>query len=132
MQWAEPKLLIADDDRDFRESLAEVFRKRGFGTSLAADGKEALEIASQHASTFHLVLMDVHMPRLSGLDAVALLRAELESQVPCILMSANLDADIVRRASELQVASMLSKPFSLRSLRQVVDDILRSSYGWPL
>ena len=45
MQLAEPKLLIADDDRDFRESLGEVFERRGYSIRLAADGQEAIEQA---------------------------------------------------------------------------------------
>lgn len=131
MRWLEPKLLIADDDRDFRESLAEVFSRRGYLTTLAADGQEALEIC-QTADQLHLVILDVHMPRLSGLEALKQMRALSAAPVPCVLMSAQLDDRIVRQAESLHTAGLLSKPFTLRTLTTTVETILRQSYGWEL
>jgi CheY-like chemotaxis protein len=129
VQWIEPKILIADDDRDFRESLGEVFARRGYCTELAADGCEAVEIV-QSGSGLHLVLLDVHMPRLSGLEALDQLRHVFECTLPCILMSAKLDEAIVRQAEELHTASVLSKPFTLRTITDAVEQILVQSYGW--
>lgn len=131
MEWLEPKLLIADDDRDFRESLGEVFNRRGFETQLAADGREALEIVRQ-AGQIHLLLMDVHMPRLSGLEALQELRRLNQQLAPCILMSAKLDDDIVRKAKILQIEEFLAKPFSLSALTATVETVLRRSYGWQI
>lgn len=135
MMWTEPKLLIADDDRDFRESLHEVFRRRGFDTKLAADGCEAVEMI-QEDSGLHLVLLDVHMPRLSGLEALEQIRDWQQEAdrsppaLPCVLMSAQLDESISHRAQELDIASLLSKPFTLRDLTSTVESILHSAYGW--
>lgn len=126
-----PKLLIADDDRDFRESLSEVFTRRGFSTQLAADGREAVEIV-QRCSRLHLVLLDVHMPRLTGIEALGEIRQVVKDSLPCILMSAKFDDQIVQRAESLQTASLLSKPFSLRDVTGTVEQILQSAYGWKL
>ncbi len=115
MQWAAPHLLIADDDRDFRESLSELFQRRGFCTHLASDGCEAIEIVRQQ-SELHLVLLDVHMPRLSGLEALEQIRALAQITLPCIIMTAKLDDRIKQRAAELQTHSLLSKPFTLRDI----------------
>lgn len=131
MQGTEPNLLIADDDRDFRESLSEVFQRRGFSTQLAADGCEAVEIV-QSNSQLHLVLLDVHMPRLSGLQALEKIRELVEIKLPCILMSAQLDDQIVERAQHLDITSLLSKPFTLRDLTGTVENVLQQSYGWKL
>ncbi len=131
MQWTEPNILIADDDRDFRESLAEVFARRGYTTRLAADGCEAVEIVRKHTG-LHVVLLDVHMPRLSGLEALLQIRQSIASALPCILMSARLDEAIVRRAQELRTTQVLSKPFTLRTLTGTVEQVLNQSYGWPL
>lgn len=128
MHWNEPKLLIADDDRDFRESLNEVFTRRGYSTHLAADGAEAVDIVQ--SAELHLVLLDVHMPRLSGLEALARIRGLAEQNLPCILMSAQLDDQIRAEALELDIASLLSKPFTLRDLTSTVEKILQSEYGW--
>jgi CheY-like chemotaxis protein len=128
MQMTEPRLLIADDDRDFRESLAEVFDRRGFSTHLAADGQEAIEFVLGSGG-FHLVILDVHMPRLTGLEALGQIRQAAIS-LPCILMSALLDEQIVEQASALKTADMLAKPFTLRDLTHKVERVLTDSYGW--
>ncbi len=127
----EPQLLIADDDRDFREAISQVFLRRGYTTSLAADGLEALEIVQQN-TTIHLILLDVHMPRLSGLEALQRLRYDCKRSVPCILMSALMDDSIVQRARQFEPAALLSKPFSLAVLTTTVESALRSTYGWNL
>lgn len=131
MQSTEPRILIADDDRDFRESLSEVFRRRGYHTQLAADGCEAVDIL-QSASGIHLVMLDVHMPRLTGLEALAQIRQVVQATLPCILMSAQLDEAIVRQAQQLNTSSLLAKPFTLRDVTGTVEQILRQSYGWGL
>lgn len=131
MQLLEPKLLIADDDRDFRESLGEVFDRRGYAIQLAADGQEALEIVQQ-AGQIHLIIFDIHMPRLGGIEALQQIRWTRGSSVPCILMSAQLDEKIVREAEPLNPAGLLSKPFTLRTLTTTVETILRSSYGFSI
>lgn len=131
VQWTAPHLLIADDDRDFRESLSELFKRRGFCTHLASDGCEAIEIVRSQPE-LHLVLLDVHMPRLSGLDALEQIRALVESTLPCIIMTANLDDRIKQRAAELQTHSLLSKPFTLRDITGTVEELMWRSYGWSM
>ncbi len=129
MQVTAPNLLIADDDRDFRESLGEVFGRRGFATQLAADGREAVEIV-QNSSQLHLLLLDVHMPGLTGIQALTQIRELERANLPCILMSAKFDEQIVQQAQQLQTDSLLSKPFTLRDVTGTVDEILQHAYGW--
>lgn len=131
MEWTAPHLLIADDDRDFRESLSEIFERRGFRTHLASDGMEALDIVLSQVE-LHLVMLDVHMPKLSGLDALELIRDSVTMQLPCIIMSAQLDDSIRQRAAELETDLVLAKPFTLRDVTGNVTEILRRSYGWKL
>ena len=92
-----PSLLITDDDRDFRETLKEVFAPRGFRTLLAQDGEEALGILN--CETVHLLLLDMHMPKLNGLDTIRRVRI-LFGRLPWILMSARLDDDLRNEAEE--------------------------------
>ncbi len=122
-----PQLLITDDDRDFRDSLAEALARRGFGLLLASDGCEAIEIIREQP--VHLMLVDMHMPRLSGLETLASLR-KLQIPTPCILMSAALDERIVDEAEQLSTATVLSKPFSLQTITQAIRHILFDRYGW--
>ena len=123
-----PSLLITDDDRALRESLGEVFAARGYRTLLAEDGAEAVHIV--RTDLVHLVLIDQHMPRLSGLEAIGEL-ARLEFPPPCILMSGQLD-DSIRRAARLDpVFSVLSKPLRLAEITRVVASLMRIRYDWP-
>src|SRR5262245_61569704 len=104
-----PSLLITDDDRDFRETLREVFEPRGFRTILAADGEEALEIVGREA--VHVILLDMHMPRLTGLETMRRVQ-ELYTPLPCILISAALDDQLIQQAWEARAFSVLPKPIS--------------------
>lgn len=122
-----PQLLITDDDRDFRDSLAEALARRGFGLLLASDGCEALDIIQ--AQPVHLMLVDMHMPRLSGLETLVFLR-KLEFATPCILMSAALDENIVDQAERLSTTTVMAKPFSLQTITAAIRHILFERYGW--
>lgn len=122
-----PTLLITDDDRDFRETLRGIFEPRGFQTLLAADGTEAVELV-RHRDV-HLLLLDMHMPRLTGLQTI-----EMVSQfrpLPCILMSAALDDEIRRAAERFQVYSVLPKPVSVAEITGTVGAAMRRVYNWP-
>jgi DNA-binding response OmpR family regulator len=126
MQMLEPQLLITDDDADFRTSLSEALNRRGYRTVMASDGLEALEVI-QH-NHIHLALLDVHMPRLDGLGMLRSLR-DMQSTLPCILMSAKLDDTIVQEARQLRTEQLLSKPFSLSVLAETIRNLLSQCYG---
>jgi CheY-like chemotaxis protein len=119
-----PSLLITDDDRAFRETLRDVFEPRGFRTLLAADGHEALRIVQQ--DEVHLVLIDMHMPRLTGVEAIARIK-QYRSRLPCILISGNLDDEVRRQVDAFQV---LSKPISFDQVTNSVTNALRLTYDW--
>ena len=72
MKLETPSLLITDDDRDFRETVAGMLSDRGFETLQAGDGEEALKIVCRQE--VHLLLLDMQMPRLSGLETIERLR----------------------------------------------------------
>ncbi|MEX2111958.1 MAG: response regulator [Pirellulales bacterium] len=127
MRLEVPSLLITDDDRDFRETLRGLFEPR-FRTLVAGDGEEALDIVRTHE--VHLVLLDMHMPKLTGLETLLRVR-EMKSRLPCILISAGLDESIIRQAQLAQAFSILAKPVSRRQITSAVDAALRRAYNWP-
>jgi CheY-like chemotaxis protein len=122
-----PTLLITDDDPGFRETLRVVFEPRGFRTLLAGDGEEALQIV--HHEKIHLVLLDVHMPRLTGLETLRQLK-EFRAMLPCILLTAQLDDRIVEQARTAHAYSVLSKTLTLRQITGVVFQALQRTYAW--
>jgi CheY-like chemotaxis protein len=122
-----PHLLITDDDRAFRETIRLGFADRGVRTTLAANGAEALEILLE--TEVHLLLFDQHMPRLTGLELVREVRMR-ELDLPCILVSAALNEEIVAEAQQQTVFSILAKPISLRDVKATVWDALSAHYQW--
>lgn len=123
-----PSLLITDDDHDFRETLRAVFESR-FRTFLASDGEEALDIV--HREDVHLVLLDMHMPRLTGLETLKQVK-RFNSRLPCILLSAALDENLIRQAHLAQAFSVLSKPITRHQITSTVDAAMRRIYDWDV
>ena len=123
-----PSLLITDDDPDFRETLAGVFEPRGFHTLTACNGEEALEIV--HTQEVHLLLLDVHMPKLTGLETLRRVR-QFRAMLPCILMSAHWDDTLIQEAQVAQAFLILSKPVTLTQITGAVVQALERTYHWP-
>lgn len=124
-----PNLLITDDDVAFRETLRSVFAPRGFNTLTARDGAEALEIVWQQS--VHVLLTDMHMPRLDGLETIRRIR-ERQLILPCILLSAGLDDGLMEKARDLQTFTVLRKPVRFAELTEAVRQALHETYGWNL
>ena len=121
-----PSILITDDDHDFRETLRIVFEPRGFRTLLAGDGEEALDIVRDQE--VHLLLLDMHMPRLSGLETIRRVK-QFSSRLPCILLSAGLDELLIKQARMAEAFSVLAKPVSRLEITSVVELALQHAYS---
>ena len=122
-----PSLLITDDDWEFRETLRTALEPEGLNTLLASDGEEALEIV--RCREVHLVLLDMHMPKLSGLETLRRLK-RFRWRLPCILLSARLDDLLIEQARLAQAFSVLAKPVTLRQITGTVRQALERTYDW--
>jgi CheY-like chemotaxis protein len=100
-------ILVADDDAGNRKTLRQLLEERGFRTHVAADGSEAVEIV--RSQPVHLILIDMHMPRLTGLEAVQLIQ-QVHALLPAILMTADATRELIRQAHQAQVYSVIPKP----------------------
>jgi len=128
MLLKDPQILITDDDQDFRETLREVFEPRGFRTLLAGDGEQALHIIRRQE--VHVALLDMHMPRLTGLETMRQVK-RLRAILPCILLSAKMDDALARAAQQAEAFSFLAKPVSFREITSIVREAMQVTYGWP-
>lgn len=122
-----PRLLITDDDFAIRRAIEDIFRGRGLDVSTASDGDEAISLIE--SGGVHLLVVDVHMPRVGGLEVMRHVRAR-NRNMPCILMSAALTDTIEREAHQMQAYRVLSKPLRVATLRDTVMQGLRDVYGW--
>jgi CheY-like chemotaxis protein len=123
-----PSLLITDDDVAFRETLRVVLEHQGFQTCLAGDGEEALGIV--RSREIHLVVLDMHMPKLTGLETLRRLK-QFKALIPCILLSANLDEFLIEQARLAQAFSVLAKPVTRNQITRTVRLALQRTYNWP-
>lgn len=122
-----PNVLITDDDAGLRATLCEALSRAGFQLHQASDGEEALKLIERQP--IHLALVDVHMPRVGGLEVLRVL-AERPHRMPYILMSALMDEEIEREAARMRAYKILHKPIRLKVLRDIVCGGLAETYGW--
>ena len=120
------RILIADDSRELRTVLSAQLRKLGFDVQIATDGQDALDRARTFKPT--LVIMDIMMPKLSGLQATKRMREDKDlSGVPIILMSQLGEEQDVVEGIEAGADEYLVKPFRQAELAARVRILLRKS-----
>ena len=115
------RVLIADDSTAVRDSLTAVLRELGHDVRLAADGTEALELAERWLPEF--VILDVHMPTISGYDVARRLRARFTPAVMQLVMMSGTDLDETTLAGAKRAGfdHCIDKTSALKAL----DDLLR-------
>lgn len=116
-------VLVVDDEPAFREGLRQALTQEGFVVHLAADGEEALEVWKAYKPD--LVLLDVMLPRMSGIDVCREIRSVDET--PVIMVSArNEEIDAVV-ALEVGADDYVAKPYRVRELVARMRTVLRRS-----
>lgn len=111
-------VLIIDDDPDIRVTLAEVLTCEGYSTHDAATADSAMLWMVEHG-TPSLILLDLMMPHVDGIDFVQNYRLANMPEVPFVLVSAAQNVQL--RADELGAADYLVKPFDLSELVRIVE-----------
>jgi DNA-binding NtrC family response regulator len=115
------RLLVVEDDPSVRRSLAEMLAEEGFAVETAASAEQALGLLGDAAPD--VILSDVRMPGMSGLELLSLLRERLPA-VDVILMTAYEDMPTVARAMREGAFDFLVKPLRLAELRAVLARVL--------
>ena len=118
-----PLILVVDDEQSYRDALSVALQREGFLVETAADGIEA--VAKFDATKPALVLLDVMLPRMSGVDVCRELRSR--SRVPIIMVTAKTSEIDAVVGLEVGADDYVSKPFRLRELVARVRAALRRS-----
>mgnify|MGYP002336059625 CR=1 FL=1 len=121
MGEANARILLVDDEDSIQTLLTYPLRKEGYEVVSARDGREALDRFAE--GRFDLVVLDVMMPRLDGIEVCRRLRAR--SQVPIIMLTARDDEVDKVLGLEIGADDYITKPFSVREFRSRVKAALR-------
>jgi DNA-binding response OmpR family regulator len=117
----EARILVAEDDRKQADLICRYLEREGYSVAVVHDGRAAIEAARQRRPD--LLVLDVMMPRVDGLDVCRVLRAE--SDVPIIMLTARSTEDDMLLGLDLGADDYLTKPYSPRELVARVRTVLR-------
>lgn len=111
-------MLVADDEPHIGRIIKMKLEQGLFRVTLAYDGRDALEVLERETD-IGLVLLDLMMPHLTGLDVLAAMRSDPRwEKLPCIILTAAGQEQQHQRALELGASEFLTKPFSPKKLYQ--------------
>src|SRR5580704_4516485 len=116
-----PSILVVDDEPQIATIARDYLTRAGFSVAVAADGATALDMERQRRPD--LVVLDLGLPRLDGLEVARALRRE--SDVPIIMLTARVDETDRLHGFEVGADDYITKPFSPRELVARVSSVLR-------
>ena len=108
-------VLYVEDSKTTRESMSVLLKNKFKKVFVANDGMEGFLLCKENLEQINIIITDVNMPKLSGIEMVAKIR-ELHSDIPVIFTSAYTDSNLLLGAMELGITDYLVKPFSLPNL----------------
>jgi DNA-binding response OmpR family regulator len=108
------KIVLAEDNSVLSLLLKFRLEKEGYKLLIAVDGKQAIELIEEHNP--ELILTDIMMPFVSGLEVISHIRNKLNTQTPIIVFSSAGQEEIVLKAFDLGATDFMSKPFSPHEL----------------
>jgi DNA-binding response OmpR family regulator len=132
------RILIIDDDAEYAGVLRLHLAAAGYATEVAEDAVEGGKALLERPPS--LVLCDIGMPYLNGLEFMSLMQSDANSaSIPVVFISGRSDASLMARAAELGAADFLAKPVTREQLLQTVEACLRAggrkaalpNYGFP-
>jgi len=115
---AAKKILVIDDESDVRQLMAHFLTEKGFEVRIAENGR--LGLAALDTFTPDVVLLDMHMPELDGVETLKRLAARRPG-LPVIMVTVNDDVETTSRLLQLGAADYVPKPFNLEYLEQAIN-----------
>jgi two-component system nitrogen regulation response regulator NtrX len=118
-----PKVLIIDDEEDIRSSLKMIFEYEGYDCVLAANGEAGVKIAARESPD--LILLDIKMPQMDGMEVLKRLKAEGE-EAPIVILSGHGTVQTAVEATKLGAFDFIEKPPERERLRLVAEHALET------
>jgi excisionase family DNA binding protein len=121
------RVLAIDDDILVRESLRMILARFNYAVTMAVGGQEALEMIAQ-APSFDLVVTDVRMPGMNGIETLKAIRQQREGlhlpNIPEIIITAYDDKEILEEARKLAVCGFIQKPFDIEKFVDLLNRVM--------
>jgi len=118
---AKKTILVVEDEEIERKLLSDILETLEYRVAQAQNGREALEIIN--SQPVDLILTDVHMPEMNGLELIRRVR-EIGNNLPVIIMTGFDASEAQKCAEKYKASALLLKPFRLQELRDILTDIL--------
>lgn len=115
------KILVVDDSPEMRQLLSLALRKSGYQVATAGDGREALDLLAHTRPD--LVITDIHMPVMNGLQLIQQVRAHYGPSLPIVVISGEASPNQRQAAFQLGADELVRKPFVLGSLRNCIEEL---------
>ncbi len=115
------KILFVEDEQDLITIISDTLGKLQANFITANDGKEALEVLSQH-NDIDLIVTDINMPIMNGLELIEEVR-KTNKELPFVIMSAHTEPEYIKSAEQLGVTDYLLKPFDFIKFINLVYDL---------
>jgi chemosensory pili system protein ChpA (sensor histidine kinase/response regulator) len=122
---AVPQVLIVDDSLSVRQSLSELIKEGGFEPVLARDGVEAMDVLRKKLPS--IVLSDIEMPRMNGLELVSYIRATHGHDLPVVMITSRTMQKHRQQAMEAGADLYVTKPFSEDDLLSSIENLLAAN-----
>jgi Response regulators consisting of a CheY-like receiver domain and a winged-helix DNA-binding domain len=119
------KLLIIEDEYSLMNALAKGFHKLGYTVDTAGDGEQALEL--YYSNLYNLVILDLNLPKLDGLDILTEIRKE-NKEIPVLILSARNEVSDKIKGLDMGANDYLAKPFYFNELEARVRALLRRNF----
>ena len=114
-----PTILVVDDNQDLLNTFAMILKRRGFSVQTAIDGSSAIDKFREQ--DFDVILMDIVMPEMNGVDAFKKIR-EIKPDAPVILMTAYSDEELIQSVKDEGVHQIIHKPIRIDQLIQLINE----------
>ena len=121
-------LLIVEDEEMLRELLKNFLRSAGYRVFTAVDGQEAIDLFEEHCEDIHLVLSDMGLPKVSGIDAYRKMKLK-KPNLRFILASGFMQSQMKTEFCKEGLEDFLEKPYSVYEVLQAVRNILDRKYS---
>lgn len=118
-----PRVLVIDDEENFRQMMLDFLGGRGCQVEVAGDGLEGFRRATRER--FDVITVDINMPGVNGVEALRSLQV-IESPAKLIVISGYVTDEIAAECREAGAHAVLVKPVKLSHLGEVVDELLRN------